>query len=216
MFITLADAQGRWLRVSHQTPGFEERIRPAVWHMVQTTYAKIGLILDHPSELDEYDVWDVYQDHAGELRAFRLGKTTDFGVKGGLVGSDGSKLGRAAVRDYAAEWYKQPGHYGEVSHRMEELAIDAGSPAVCGMYVPEILSKDVLVEADGIHYRRKIKNVGEVTKIIVGRPHGIPVTSGQDPRCPRPSPAMAGRRRLGAADASADAIFEHAASIVRL
>jgi hypothetical protein len=214
--IRFADADGRWLRVSPQSNSFEELIRPAVWDMVQSTYAKIGLILDHPSELDEYDVWDVFQAVDGELRAFRLGKTTVYGIKGGLVGSDGSKLGRTAVKSYAAEWYKEPGHYGEVSHRMEELALDAGAPVVCAMYAPEVLNKPVEFANDGVHYRRKIKNVGEVTKVLVGRPRGVPITPGDAPHCPIPDRSMRGRARSFRADPTIDAVFDHAASLVKL
>jgi hypothetical protein len=217
-FVGLGDPDDtdEWIRVTPRTRGFEEFIRPAVWSMVQSTYAKIGLILDNPHELDEYDVWDVYEDRDGVLRAFRLGKTTPYGIKGGLVGSDGSKQGRAAVRAYAAQWYKEPGNYSEVSHRMEELAIEAGSPVVCAIYAPEILRKNVSVEDDGVHYRRSIKNVGEVTKVLVGRPRGIPVTSGTHPRCPVPNHMMGGTPMRVRADASNEALFEHAASIVDL
>ena len=67
------------MRVSQHTRGFEDEIRPAVWAMVQSTYAKIGLILDHPGELDEYNVWDLFEDADGQFIAFRLGKTTAYG-----------------------------------------------------------------------------------------------------------------------------------------
>jgi len=180
------------VRVSQRTRGFEEEIRPAVWAMVVSTYAKIGLILDHPDELDEYDVWDLFEDD-GSFIAFRLGKTTAFGTKGGLVGSDGTRAGRTAIKQYVAEWYLEDGNYAEVSHRMQELAFEAGAPVVCAAHVSEVLHKQVVPEPDGIHYRRSIKNVGEVVKVLVGRPYGIPVTPSAAPRCPLPRHAMSGR-----------------------
>lgn len=202
------------MRVSQRTPGFEDEIRPAVWAMVQSTYAKIGLILDHPSELDEYDVWDMFEDD-GHFIAFRLGKTTPYGIKGGLVGSDGSRAGRTAIKQYVAEWYLEDGHYAEVSHRMQELAFEAGAPIVCAVYAPEVLHKPVVPEPDGVFYRRKIKNVGEVVKVLVGRPRGISVTSSASPQCPLPR-AMSGRFAGLGIDRSAEAVFAHAASLVDL
>jgi hypothetical protein len=183
--------------------------------MVQSTYAKIGLILDHPDELDEYDVWDLFEED-GQFIAFRLGKTTSFGTKGGLVGSDGSRAGRTAIKQYVAVWYLEDGNYAEVSHRMQELAFEAGAPVVCATYAPEVLHKPVVPESDGIHYRRKIKNVGEVTKVLVGRPYGIPVTPSASPRCPLPSHTMSGRLAGLSSDHSAEAVFSHAASLVDL
>ena len=203
------------MRVSQRTRGFEEEIRPAVWAMVVSTYAKIGLILDHPDELDEYDVWDLFEED-GNFIAFRLGKTTPYGTKGGLVGSDGTRAGRTAIKQYVAEWYLEDGNYAEVSHRMQELAFEAGAPVVCAVHVPEVLHKQVVPEPDGVHYRRSIKNVGEVVKVLVGRPRGIPVTPSASPRCPLPRHAMSGRLAGLSVDRSAEAVFAHAASLVEL
>ena len=204
------------MRVSQRTRGFEDEIRPAVWAMVQSTYAKIGLILDHPGELDEYNVWDLFEDADGQFIAFRLGKTTPYGTKGGLVGSDGSKPGRTAIKQYVATWYLEDGNYAEVSHRMQELAFEAGASVVCAAYAPEVLHKPVIPEPDGVFYRRKIKNVGEVVKVLVGRPYGIPVTRSAAPRCPLPRHAMSGRLAGLSVDRSTEAVFAHAASLVEL
>lgn len=182
--------------------------------MVQATYAKIGLIVDSPQELDEYDHWELFDDD-GTWVAFVLSKTTPYGLKLGLAGSDGSRVGRNAVKNYVASSFFALGHYAEVSHRMEELAFDAGAPLVCAIYASDVLNKDVEPARDGVHYRRAIKGIGEVTKVIVGRPRGIPVTSSDRPSCPIPDRAMRGPRRL-AADRSADAMFAHALSLVKL
>jgi len=211
----LTDPDGRWIRVTQRAPGFEEEIRPAVWDMFATTYAEIGLHLDHPGELDEYSVWDLYEDEPNHFIAFRLGKTTPRGEKLGLVGSDGSRAGRTAVKDYVAEGFFEPGNYAEVSHRMEELAFDAGAPIVCAAYASNVLNKPIAAEADGVHYRRVIKNIGEVIKVIVGRPRGVPITSSEAPRCPLPNRLVAGRLGMPA-DRSAEAVFAHAASLIDL
>jgi len=187
---------------------------PAVWDMVQVTYAKIGLIVDSPDELDEYNHWELF---AAEDRwaAFVLSKTTVYGLKLGLAGSDGSRVGRHTVKDYVARSFFALGHYAEVSHRMEELAFDARAPLVCAVYVSDVLSKPIDPARDGVHYRRTIKGVGTVTKVLVGRPRGIPVTSSDRPACPVPDRSMHGRRKL-AADGATDAVFSHALSLVNL
>jgi len=194
----------------------------AVWAMVQTTYAKIGLIVDQPRELYKYDHWELFDD-AGTWRAFVLSKTTPFGQKLGLAGSDGSRVGRTAVKEWLASSLFDAGRYAEVSHRMEELAFEAGAPIVCAVYVHDVLSKNVEPSSDGVHYRRAIKGVGEVTKVIVGLPLGIPVTSSTHPQCPVPEHMAHSRRRLAAhsrrrtvEDRSNAAVLAHALSVIKL
>jgi hypothetical protein len=188
--------------------------------MVQATYAKIGLIVDQPRELYEYDTWELFGS-GGTWVAFVLSKTTPFGQKLGLAGSDGSRAGRIAVKEYVANSLFDGGRYAEVSHRMEDLVLEAGVPIVCAAYAHDVLKKHVVPASDGVHYRRVIKGVGEVTKVIVGLPRGIPVTSSDRPQCPIPTPSttnhsrVAGSRRL-TADRSNDAVFAHALSMVNL
>lgn len=183
--------------------------------MVQATYAKIGLIVDQPRELYEYDNWELFINDDGIWAAFVLNKTTPFGQKLGLAGSDGSRTGRTAVKEYVADSFFDSGRYAEVSHRMEELAIEAGAPIVCAAHASDVLNKNVVPANDGVHYRRVIKGVGEVTKVIIGLPRGVPVTSSDRPECPIPERVAGSRRRL-ATDRSNDAVFAHALSIVKL
>jgi hypothetical protein len=202
---------GQWITVSGS-----ERYEAvsAVWAMVQKTYAKIGLIVDQPQELYEYDNWELFVDDGAPV-AFVLSKSTPLGLKLGLAGSDGSRVGRAAVKEYVASTFFDPGRYAEVSHRMEELAIEAGAPLVCAAYASDVLKKDIAPARDGVHYRRVIKGVGEVTKVLVGLPRGTPVTSSDNPQCPIPE-RVAGSRRKRAPDLSNDAVFAHALSIIKL
>jgi len=183
--------------------------------MVKATYAKIGLIVDKPRDLYEYDSWELFNDDDGNGVAFVLNKTTPFGKKLGLAGSDGSRAGRTAVKEYVAGSFFDDGHYAEVSHRMEDLAIQAGAPIVCAAYAGDVLKKNIVPENDGVHYRRVIKGVGEVTKVIIGIPRGIPVTSSDQPQCPIPS-RVSGSRRPLTPDHSNDAVFAHAMSLIKL
>lgn len=194
----------------------------AVWAMVQATYAKIGLIVDQPRDLYEYDNWELFNED-GTWAAFVLSKTTPFGQKLGLAGSDGSRAGRMAVKEYIADSFFDVGRYAEVSHRMEELAFEAGVPIVCAVYARGVLNKSVEPASDGVHYRRAIKGIGEVTKVLIGQPFGIPVTSSNYPQCPIPERVDHSRRRLSVhsrrrptGDRSNGAIHAHALSIVKL
>ena len=210
---------GHWTSLSGRE---RHEVVSAVWTMVQATYAKIGLIVDQPRELYEYDNWELF-DEDGTWMAFVLSKTTPFGQKLGLAGSDGSRAGRAAVKKYVADGFFDVGRYAEVSHRMEELALEAGAPIVCAVYVRDVLNKSIEPASDGVHYRRAIKGIGDVTKILIGLPLGIPTTSSDYPQCPSPARVDHSRRRLAtqssrrlAADRSNDAVFAHALSIVKL
>jgi len=195
--------------------------------MVQATYAKIGLIVDQPRKLYAYDNWELFDDN-GTWVAFVLGKTTAFGQKLGLAGSDGSRAGRTAVKEYVTESFFEVGRYAEVSHRMEELAFEANAPIVCAVYARDVLNKNVEPASDGIHYRRAIKGIGDVTKVLIGLPFGISVTSSSHPQCPLPEGVehtahshsrrrlTAPSRRQLAVDRSNDAVFAHALSIIKL
>ena len=156
----------------------------AVWAMYQKSYEKIGLIVGRGEELlVEYDVWEISFDGAGNPVAFCLYKSTPYGLKVGLSGSDGSAEGRVAARASFTEKYFRPGVYGEVSHRPAELAKQAGAPVVCSNLAPIVLRKDVEF-VDDLHYVRTLAGVGPVKKILVGSPIGVPTTNVEAPVCP--------------------------------
>ena len=83
--------------------------------------------------------------------------------------------------------------YGEVSHAVEKLS--QGAPVVCAIYVPQVLGKAVVPERDGVHYRRSLEGVGMVTKKLVGRPKGVPVSS--ENACPVPDADLIPARMAG-------------------
>jgi hypothetical protein len=155
---------------------------PAVWAMYQATYAKIGTHLQSPVELLDYDLWDVCFHDDGSPAQFGLWKTTQFGVKAGLSGHDGSEQGRAAARHAIAEKFKRKGYYGEVSHRVKEIALAAGSPVVCALHAEKVLGKKVQITG-AVEYERSLGPIGVVRKTLVGKPLGIPTTNARKPRC---------------------------------
>jgi len=186
----------------------------AIWPLYAGSYAKIGLIVPTPAAmLSEYDQWWLHYTD-GKLDAFRVGKTTAFGIKMGLAGSDGSREGRTAAKAALVDFAKVPGNYGEVSHRPEEIAHAANVPAVCAAEARRILNKDVRIEGDGLHYTRVIAGVGPVTKVMIGRPRGVSPAPIQSVSCPAPV-ALGG---LGAltrrVDTDRESLIAHAGMMV--
>lgn len=165
------------------TGGKRGEYEDIVWDMFVRSYSKIGLTLSSPSQMYNYAVWELCQAQ-GEFVAFNVFKSTSYGLKSGLSGSNGSSEGKRAVVNGIRTKFKQPGHYGEVSHKVEGIALAAGAPVVCAAHVGAILGKNVKVLDDGIHYTRQLKGVGNVTKVLVGNPRGIPTTRASDPSCP--------------------------------
>jgi hypothetical protein len=159
-------------------------LAPVVWRMYSASYGRIGLIVaDVDLILSEYDLWWLLFDADGNPHAFRVGKSTDYGIKMGLSGTDGSKAAKDALINAIPMWMQRPGIYGEVSHRMEEIASQAGVPVVCVEHTEKVLRKAITPLDDGIHYIRNIEGLGPVTKVMVGRPLAVPTTSYAHPRC---------------------------------
>lgn len=163
------------------TGGDRRDVADSVWEMYRESYKQIGMHVSSPAGLLEYDRWEVLLSE-GVPVAFNLYKTTPFGLKTGLLGSDGTPLGKESVKAHIKSRYRRPGIYGEVSHAVEKLS--AGAPTVCAIHVPKVLGKPVIPLEDGVHYQRKLEGVGLVTKKLVGSPRGVP--SGPEGSCPIP------------------------------
>lgn len=156
-----------------------------IWDMYERTYRKIGLSKASKSELvTDYDSWEVFPGVDGSPIGFVLSKTTPMGKKLGLAGSDGSPEGKAALIQYLSHNFKRPGYYAEVSHAVEAIAMRSNPPVVCAVEAPMVLKKDVKPQEDGIHYIRSLSGVGQVEKVLIGRPRGISTTSASNPSCP--------------------------------
>lgn len=166
------------------SPGDRKEYQDQVWEMYKESYRAIGLTAQSPSDLMEFDAWDLFLDDALKPIAFSLAKHTRFGLKGGLSGSDGSPVGKQSIKQWIQSRTKLPGYYAEVSHAVERLSRGAGAPVVCAIWVPKVLGKDIQVMPDGIHYERSIQGIGRVVKMMVGNPQGIPSGDGQ--ACPLP------------------------------
>lgn len=155
----------------------------SVWDMYESSYRAIGMGIPNANALlQEYDDWWVH--FAGATpNAFRIGKTTRWGVKAGASGTDGSPEGKGAARSMVGEMFNLNGNYGEVSHAIEHFAKAANTPVVCANHAEKVLAKVIDPQADGIHYARVISGVGRAVKVMVGNPKGIPTTTWNNPVC---------------------------------
>lgn len=176
----------RWLQAAAKVVwvrgGERKDFLDDVWAMYKTSYAKIGLHVSSASGLIEYDSWELFVNDEGKTIAFNLYKSTPFGLKTGLVGSDGSSEAKGLIKSHIKSRFNRTGVYGEVSHAVERLA--EGSPVVCAVNVPTVLNKTVVPMDDGVHYQRSLQGIGMVTKKMVGSPRGVP--SGSENMCPIP------------------------------
>jgi hypothetical protein len=86
------------------------RLLPAVWSMLRTSYAAIGVPHGNPGELlADYPVWDIAFDAEGHPRAFTLFKRTPAGLKSAASGSDGTLDGRDTTKSEIARRFFQQG-----------------------------------------------------------------------------------------------------------
>lgn len=166
-----------------------QEYKDRLWDLYKITYSAIGMHLTGPSELMDYDIWDLCIDEDSQVRQFNLFKTTQWGLKSGLVGHDGSPEAKRWAVGQLKKRFSTPGFYGEVSHKIKDIAVSYNVAAVCSSYVSQVLGKQVQQEGP-LEYTRSLGVLGNVTKIMVGKPKGIPTTSSQNPSCPMEGPSF--------------------------
>lgn len=170
------------------TGGSRARFLDDVWVMYENSYRSIGMHIPNPQQLLRYDVWELCFGEGGKSSSFAMFETTPYGLKFALSGHDGSSTGKAQAVQGLRTKYKKSGVYGEVSHRVKDIALAAGAPVVCNVFVPQILGKPVDPQDDGISYARNLAGVGRVVKVLAGNPKGVPTTSATRPSCPQEVP----------------------------
>jgi len=166
--------------------GARKEYLDVVWEMYAKTYARIGLHIASPQGLLKYDVWEVCFDSSGNPVQFTCFKKTPYGLKSGLSGHDGSVEGKRYAVDGLRTKFKKPGYFGEVSHKVLEIVLAAGAPVVCAVYAQDVLKKNIN-PVDSLLYQRSLPGVGNVTKMMVGKPKGVPTTNVKSPSCPIPN-----------------------------
>lgn len=203
----------RWMRVATKTlrvsGGDRQDALGHVWAMYEKTYRSIGLHIPDPQGLLRYPVWDLDLGRDGIPVSFTLYKKTSYGLKLGLLGSDGSGEGKSAALKILRTRFKQSGYFGEVSHKVASIVIAAGSPVICAVYAGAVLGKPITPTGDGLHYKRSLGDLGVVEKVLVGKPKGVPTTSFNNPACPAEGGRLAFEQGMSEMD-----MAEHVASLI--
>ena len=151
-----------------------------VWDLYVKTYKSIGTHLNSPRDLLGYDLWELCGDPP---IVCYLSKVTPFGIKAGITCSDGSSTAKSEIKSYLRKRFFIKGRYGEVSHKVEEIAKQVNAPVVCANDAQAVLRKPIQEMPDGIHYKRSLGSLGTVKKVLVGRPLNVPITNFESPSC---------------------------------
>jgi hypothetical protein len=159
------------------TGGSRDLYKEQVSDLVRITYASIGIPIKSSKDLLKYQEWDLTFNENQEVIFFALYKLTPYGKKLGLLGSDGSAEGKNKTKDLLKNQFKKSGYYLEASHAVEHIAVKAGTPPVPNHMVSQIIGKPITPLPDGVHYKRTISGLGELTKIMLGRPKGVRIGS---------------------------------------
>jgi|GEM_PF-1493544 len=148
---------------------YEESYRPYAKEYRQ------NMLISEPNGLYKYNRWIlIYEDSDPNKKpiCMVLFKTTEYGLKSGLMGSNGIKEAKKALILFKISSFNTQRVFGEISGALEERII-ADVPIVTFENAKKILSKfgkkDVN-QVDENHYSRCIGNLGIVTKIMVGIP----------------------------------------------
>lgn len=164
-----AAGQPRALRVGGTA---RRQFLPAVWQMLQDTYAAIGHQYNQADELlSETTLWDVFiNPETGKPNAFNIAKATPYGYKATAFGSDGSPTGKLTVRAIIAR-FNEPAYWAELSDAPAYIANKNGVPRVPALEAAALLGKDIIPQADGFTYERWITGLPEPhIKAIFGKP----------------------------------------------
>jgi len=123
----------------------------------------------------KYNRWIMFyenNDPEKKVICFCLFKTTDFGLKSSLTGSDGSKTGKRSVILFKIGSFNTHQVFGEISGKLEERILN-DVPVVAFKDAKRILAhlgKADVKKKSGNHYSRKIGSLGVIVKIMVGLP----------------------------------------------
>lgn len=148
-------------------------LQAELFGLVDTAYRPIGghLKIDSPNalrhEVDSAHAIDLDDDPWAD--AVVLSKRRTGGNKLIGLGHDDTKTSKRAVLDEKIALLKTPGHYAEVSGRLEEIVLHAGVPVVDDEHlVQRLLDKPIQWLGDGWY----VRDIGGHTerKVMVGRP----------------------------------------------
>lgn len=151
-----------------------------VYNLYERSYDKYKSEIKQPLILEPYGLlkynrWILFyspDDPDKSIVSFSLFKTTDFGLKSGLVGTNSSVEMKKSLINFKIGSFNTPNCFGEISGRLEELILSE-VPIVeykVAVKILHFLGKADIDQVNDNHYSRVIGNLGKVTKIMVGLP----------------------------------------------
>jgi len=158
-----------------------EELVNVVFSQYQASYENVDetprpKLIQDADGLFKYNRWILFyedNDPNQTVICFCLYKTTDFGLKSTLGGSDGSKAGKRCMLTFKTTAFNTDGVYGEISGPLERCIIH-DVPVVPIEKTKKLLNelgKTGIEECDDNHYSRIIGSLGSIEKIMVGKPH---------------------------------------------
>lgn len=166
-------SKGQWQPIpSSELKDYEDEI----FKLISTAYAPIGGHPNYNSAGDvsgkegqsEYEVLDL--DNDPDIDAVSVSKQKPAGKKFVATGHDGSREAKSKVVNHKAELLKRPGHYVEVSGKIQDILLAKGvSPIDDEEKVRKILQGKEIEWLGRGQYRREIG--GQMhTKMMLGKP----------------------------------------------
>lgn len=188
-FIPLSGARENtdWIVIDHDKNyrnvdvlDFPQEYINQVFTLYEKSYQKYtkknnSQLISDPQGLLKYNRWILFyreSDPDKNMVCFSLFKTTEFGLKSSLSGTNGSKEGKQSIISFKIRSFNTFGGFGEISDRLEELILKE-VPVVEFKTAKRILKglgKKEVIETSNNHYKRKIGDLGIIEKIMVGLP----------------------------------------------
>lgn len=153
---------------------FDDEFLENIYKIYKNTYSKISsdLYLTDKYQLLKYTRWIVLVDSYRNVTGFFLCTDHNGGVKLGLTAAINLKEAKAALKTLCIKAFNVNGVFAEVSPPLEEALIP-NVPEVDAEIAQKVLGPEKKfsnIDADGKHYSRIIKNIGNKKKMMVGRP----------------------------------------------
>lgn len=153
---------------------FDQNQQEQIWTIYDLSYSKVGKHISSKSALmSNYDLfWVIDVEGDKEIDAFVSYSSTPFGKKIGLIGSDGTSVGRNAMLMKGAELLLKRGWYAEVDSRFARLLKKrlGVNHVQDENQVRTIINKPLEWDDDKKCYTRNLEGKGEVVKYLVGLP----------------------------------------------
>ena len=140
------------------------------FEIYRKAYQSIGLqYADADSLFSDTHTWDVAWNEYGSMVAILAYKQTSHGLKGVVIASDGSTVGRKFTFTLMEE-LNTFGHYAELSGRPESIAHKLNISVVCANVARKLVSHPIVSVAGGKAYLRPIAGIGTRRKVMFGKP----------------------------------------------